>query len=72
MIAADVTPVFVADSNAQPGNVLPALARLLIGAMEREFDFDGRCRAAGAVTTRATAVTLPGLTPSPANVCASG
>jgi hypothetical protein len=35
---------------------MPALARLLIGAMEREFDFDGRCRSAGAATTRATTV----------------
>ena len=35
---------------------MPALARLLIGAMEREFDFDGRCRSAGAATTRPTAV----------------
>lgn len=35
---------------------MPALARLLIGAMERQFDFDGRCRSAGAATTRATAV----------------
>ena len=26
----DVTPVFVTDSDAEPGNVVPALARLLI------------------------------------------
>ena len=32
----DVTPVFVVNTTAQPGNVLPALARLLIDLGQRQ------------------------------------
>ena len=32
----DVTPVFVIDPNAPPGNVVPALARLLIDMDRRQ------------------------------------
>ena len=37
MIAVDVTPVFVTNSDAQPGNVLPALARLLIDRVQGDL-----------------------------------
>jgi hypothetical protein len=33
----------------------PRLARTLVGSIARDVEFDGRCRSAGSVTTRATA-----------------
>lgn len=35
---------------------LPRLGRLFVAALEREFDFDGRCRSKGAATTRGVAI----------------
>ena len=37
----DVTPVFVADPDAPPGNVVPALARLLIDMARRNLTNEG-------------------------------
>ena len=37
----DVTPVFLTDPNAPPGNVVPALARLLIDVARRNLTNEG-------------------------------